>query len=57
MNLMHKNKHRGDGIGNCWPQTILNGELKILVKILENSVLDRLVSLEQTCHKGPDDPS
>ena len=50
--LLRKNKHDGDGISNFRPLAMLNTDLKILAKILVNSlqtVLPSLVCPEQTC--------
>ena len=50
--LLRKNKHGGDGVSNFRPLTMLNTDLKILVKILANqlqTVLPSLICPEQTC--------
>ena len=50
--LLRKNKHGGDEISNFRPLTMLNTDLKILVKILANrlqTVLPSLICPEQTC--------
>ena len=50
--LLRKNKHGGDGISNFCPLTMLNTDLKILVKMLANrsqTVLPSLICPEQTC--------
>ena len=52
MKLLRENKHGGDGISNFRPLTMLNTDLKILVKIQVNrlqTVLPSLICPEQTC--------